>query len=557
MFKLVTSNAGSLQQGVGHRESGPTLLLEKSSADRSSQLDWSSTIDRIDPRVTEWLKNQKLNFDRYVYCLVVPLGSDESWEQTTNGDAFKREMLAPENKDWGHQSFMHHANAFRNHRNHNPVLGFGDVPFTCFNDEMDRVEGIWRLDRERAGKVGCTDIVDRVATKGAAEISMGCRVPYDVCSYCGNQAKTVKQYCSHVRNPGFGSINAAGELMRVFNPWPKFFDLSDVRVPAAPEAHVMMLVSPEIAEAMRAKTSSGARFIVPSSMLAAERWGMTESGLSVPAHYKASSAAEPVKLSDIVKRAPVLDAQVIRPLQQDEPLITKEVLKSSGLAGLPLPSVLSSLAALGIVCSPEEVCNVVESCTGEPKGVPATLEINRAWESAADDHPHLDSGFFSPVVADQMRKMVPDRSILFPHLPSRIAAYDVNERIGVGTGENGTSPDLHVEAVVMGKGEMTGMARYIASYLRTMAAQLGKLLAEVMATHPSHAEHCLGGGLLTAPPGSENATGMGGPPAAVAFPSSYILARAGMASDQTELQRSIDALHQPGIEHLFGGLLAP
>lgn len=564
MYKVVQSNAANAGFGLtperGSSRISPTLLLEKNSADRAGQLDWTASLDRVDPRVVEWLKKQSLDFDRYVYCMVVPLGADESWEQTTNGDAFKREMLAPENPEWGHKSFERHANAFRNHRNSNPELGFGDVPFTVFNPEMDRVEGVWRLDRDRAQKVGALDVVERIAKNGAAEISMGCRVPYDVCSYCGNRAKNVRQYCSHVRNPGFGAINAVGELMRVFNPWPKFFDLSDVRVPAAPEAHVLMLISPELAKQSHTKTSSGARFVVPSAVLGAERYGTSASGLLVPQHYKASSAAEHVKLSDIVKRAPVLEAQVIRPLQRAEGEITEEKIKSSGVEGLPLPSVLSTMASLGIVCSPEEICRVIEASTGERHKVPATLEIKQAWDSVTDSHPHLSSGFYSPVIADKLRGMVPDRSIFFPHLPERIASYDygkVHDRIEMGAGSKATGQDFRISVEIESDGPMNHIARYIASYLKTLSVKLGRMLAEVSASYPSHQTHCLGAGLLTGPASNKNASPVGDHTAAVAFPSSYILSRAGKGDDGEEMQRSIDSLHFPGIEHLFGGLLAP
>lgn len=928
MYKVVQSNAVNAGFGLtperGSSRISPTLLLEKNSADRAGQLDWTASLDRVDPRVVEWLKKQSLDFDRYVYCMVVPLGADESWEQTTNGDAFRREMLAPENPDWGHKSFEHHANAFRNHRNSNPELGFGDVPFTVFNDQMDRVEGVWRLDRERAQKVGALDAVERIAKNGAAEISMGCfpagtpvtmedgstkpieyiqvgdlvltaegrarrvtalqprpwvgnllrvsvlgqvddifctsehpflgakrdavihgkrwvenpqpdwihaeclsegdyvtlpasyeeltpdyatpslarllgyylaeghlcrnkkgeyvaveftchkddalleemdalcaefgtknepvyrertnsqsavsvsvhdrdlaalclkhcgthaktkqvdaslfswepelllhffgayfngdgcqpkttsqagagyvstasrqlaeqmvlllarlgiptsinyvhhkggsgfsardtfehqirvgkqhiskiapyckadavdswpsgvgrkifghrmwakitsveqcatqfegvvynfeveedesylisgvsvhncRVPYDVCSYCGNKAKNVKQYCSHVRNPGFGAINAVGELMRVFNPWPKFFDLSDVRVPAAPEAHVLMMISPQLAASIQTKTSSGARFIVPSAILGAERYGTTAGGVLMPQHYKASSAAEAVKLSDIVKRAPVLEAQVIRPLQDTEGELTEEKIKSSGVDGLPLPSVLSTLSSLGIVCSPEEICRIIEASTGERHKVPATLEIKQEWDSVTDSHPHISSGFYSPVIADKLRGMVPDRSVFYPHLPERIASYDygnVHERIEVGAGSRATGRDFRISVEIESDGPMNPIARYIASYLKTLSVKLGKLLAEVSASYPSHQSHCLGAGLLTGPPSTKNPVGVGDHAAAVAFPSSYILSRAGKGSDGEEMQRSIDSLHYPGIEHLFGGLL--
>lgn len=75
-------------------------------------------------------------------------------------------------------------------------------------------------------------------------ISHNCRVPYDVCSSCGNKAKTRKDYCTEstcVSSRGekrggckhnLSKISEDGHILHVDNPDPRFFDISNVHRPA-------------------------------------------------------------------------------------------------------------------------------------------------------------------------------------------------------------------------------------------------------------------------------------------------------------------------------------
>lgn len=76
-------------------------------------------------------------------------------------------------------------------------------------------------------------------------ISHNCRVPFDVCSYCGNKASTRDEYCTDESKGGHckagGLKNNLGKLVKVAgklhhlhadNTKPYFFDISHVFVPA-------------------------------------------------------------------------------------------------------------------------------------------------------------------------------------------------------------------------------------------------------------------------------------------------------------------------------------
>lgn len=85
----------------------------------------------------------------------------------------------------------------------------------------------------------------------AGLISHNCTVPYDVCSYCGNQAPTLRQYCAGAHQGGMckagGLRDNIGSLIDIDggihqlhadNTRPKFFDISHVFRPADRIAYV-------------------------------------------------------------------------------------------------------------------------------------------------------------------------------------------------------------------------------------------------------------------------------------------------------------------------------
>ncbi len=72
-------------------------------------------------------------------------------------------------------------------------------------------------------------------------ISHNCHVPYDTCSYCGNQARTRDEYCTQEKCAAGGCrdnlarlVKVSGDLhhLHVDNPTPRWFDISRVFRPA-------------------------------------------------------------------------------------------------------------------------------------------------------------------------------------------------------------------------------------------------------------------------------------------------------------------------------------
>lgn len=195
-------------------------------------------------------------------------GDYEGWEK----DPVIQTRVA---KNWpfGYPSF-YGATVYANHKNHDPTtLGFGDVIYCAQNETQKRVELVMRVDIELTRQRGHSAILDRVARGDRVDVSMGCKVPFDLCSICTDWdavkrawksydpkrhsspgipillyhrtqkpirglAVTKADYCSHmIETPG--QILPDGRKVFVYNDFPKFFDISFVWVGADRTARVM------------------------------------------------------------------------------------------------------------------------------------------------------------------------------------------------------------------------------------------------------------------------------------------------------------------------------
>ena len=194
-----------------------------------------------------------------VYVLVNALGASEVWGQNINGDVFPEYALTHVPDGWdqipvgavdrrmaavtamspqyGHTTF-YNSNAFKHHANKDPNKGFGRVVMTAWNDSMKRVEIIIALDRRLAEINGATDIIEKIENGEYPDVSMGCKVPFDICTICGHKSKTRNDYCEHAKNM-MGKILPDGRIVGVINTLPRFFDISFVFIGADRTAKVM------------------------------------------------------------------------------------------------------------------------------------------------------------------------------------------------------------------------------------------------------------------------------------------------------------------------------
>lgn len=179
------------------------------------------------------------------YVLVNALGGGEWFGSNINADYFPWNALTHDGPDYGYKTFLN-AHAFAHHVNKDPERAFGVPDVSVLNPRMKRVELIIKLDREKAKRENADGIITRIDNGEFPDVSMGCRVPFDVCSICGNQSKTRDDYCVHMRPDdlhrtlyGPNKILPDGRKIYVINTVPRFFDISFVFIGADKTAKVM------------------------------------------------------------------------------------------------------------------------------------------------------------------------------------------------------------------------------------------------------------------------------------------------------------------------------
>lgn len=206
-----------------------------------------------------------------IYVLVNALGAGEYWGSNINGDFFSEASLIHTGPVYGYETF-YQAHPFKHHCNKNPEKSFGNVVLSCWNDAMKRVELIVEIDRDKAQRFGAQDVCDKLDKGMFMDVSMGCKVPYDLCSKCLDWAKyrkaqatfdpnrhrtvglavlafhkknpirglsvTRNDYCVHLKTM-LNKILEDGTKIYAINDYPRFFDISFVFIGADKTAKVM------------------------------------------------------------------------------------------------------------------------------------------------------------------------------------------------------------------------------------------------------------------------------------------------------------------------------
>lgn len=187
--------------------------------------------------------------EKYLYVLVNALGAGEYFGSNINADYFPWDALTHPGDDYGYQTFLN-AGVYQHHVNKDKNKSIGTVVVSSLNPQMKRVELLIKIDREKARLEGAASLLERIDNGELPDVSMGCNVPYDVCSICGHKSKTRATYCEHM-NPstemrgtyGPNKILPDGRKIYVINTIPKFFDISFVFIGADKTAKVMAKIA--------------------------------------------------------------------------------------------------------------------------------------------------------------------------------------------------------------------------------------------------------------------------------------------------------------------------
>jgi len=172
---------------------------------------------------------------------VLSHGATEAYGPNRNGDGFKEATC----REY-HNTFEKFARWYRNHKNKDPQASYGIIKKSAYNETMRRVELLAFLNKEKSaaernGGLVADKEMEKLARGEDIAVSMACRVPYDTCSWCGNQARTRDDYCKEASCKAGGCKDNLSRLVKVGNdvhqlhvdnPRPTWFDMSNVFRPA-------------------------------------------------------------------------------------------------------------------------------------------------------------------------------------------------------------------------------------------------------------------------------------------------------------------------------------
>lgn len=155
--------------------------------------------------------------DHYMLHMVI-MGCGEDYGFNKNADFFGRDELRR-----NHPTFVSHGRMYREHLHHRPEQAIGKIAASAFSEQTKRVELLMHGHKKKSER-------EYEMAKAGKQLtsSMSCRVKYDICSCCRNEAKKVANYCSHLKDRPMQYIAEFDKFACAINPNPLFTDGSIV-----------------------------------------------------------------------------------------------------------------------------------------------------------------------------------------------------------------------------------------------------------------------------------------------------------------------------------------
>lgn len=432
------------------------------------------------PEVVKYIENLSPRQDAQ-YVLGNAMGASEYYGSNSNGDAFPEEALIHRPDDWsgnplkdaivsktwayGFPTF-YNSHLFAHHKNKDASKALGDVELAAWNPHMKRVELVIRADKAKCLAHGGSMVWDKLKNGEFFDLSMGSRVPNDLCSICtdwplyfeaiatfdskkhktpGEAANTFhkalkakngigvrglsitrKDYCDHALR-AMNRILPDGRKVFVYNFYPNFFDISAVFIGADKIAKLMMKVA-----------DGGKIWSLPGAELA-EKLGYDEEALEKEASIKVSKN----KKSEIVKGIPDRFVKSVVPqMTAKEKDLPADVLHL--LAKRPLREALSTTTGLGILLRPREFQHMLLTQRGLG-GMADSLARNRLIFPASNDSlaVPLSEDLFDPALASSLLPLMAERSGLGPMAEQRAIVLVVGDKEKEGKDSSLSSNLLH------------------------------------------------------------------------------------------------------------------
>ena len=414
------------------------------------------------PEIQEYIKNAKPIQD-LIQVLLTALGATPYWPQNVNGDIFPEAALKHKGNDYGYETFLSNANYFTHHVNKDPALAKGKVLHSVWNDKAKRVELV----------VGINPNLDPDAASSldngeALCFSMGARLPYDVCSICGNKARTRAEYCDHLMYQLNQIDPGTGRMVGAINPFPKFFDISRVLIPADKTAYMWEKI---------ASASNHPLYKVSSAKLAhtpVSQWG----NMKVEILQKTAGVSKSAEIRKQIMAIsnPISVAKLKQALTQ-----VKHALDASAVSipmeafgeNSSLNQCISSMATLGIVPTNSEAKLLVDMFTGADSDL-----------SGIDPGP----GHVSITIIKNLAPFAQDRSFFRPALLRRLQAIEPFKKHAAYVPGVGAAAELGLgitKGVLSAVGALFGIGGSLAPQAAKLTEKMPDGLAGLIAKHPA------------------------------------------------------------------------
>lgn len=326
--------------------SEPVTSLIKISSRGLIGSDRQEFVKRAGAEFASKLENIKFAKDE-IPVHMIAIGATEDYGPNRNGDGFTRETCRRD-----HTTFEKLARFYRDHANKNPAKSFGLVKASAYHEPMHRIELVAALNgshevAEKNGGLIADKEMEKLAQGKDIAVSMACKIPYDTCSSCGNQARTRAEYCDSTENGGhckagglkhnMGRVLEDGHVLHADNTKCAFFDISHVFRPADRIAYV----SGQLQKAASACCISGAEL--------AEQLGVTAPiTFDLGGNSTKRAQAQLAALSQLVQAEQVGSQDWTRVALSSAPSVQPPI-DVQGCPSVKMSEVLRGLADAGVV----------------------------------------------------------------------------------------------------------------------------------------------------------------------------------------------------------------
>ena len=428
----------------------------------------TKTASNYHPEIQKYIQQAK-PIENLIQVLLTALGAYEYWGQNVNGDRFYEDPLKYAGPEYGYKTFLSNANYFTHHVNKDPALSKGKVLSTVWNDKAKRVELIVGIDQRLD-----PDAASALDNGESLCFSMGARLPYDVCTVCANKARTRAEYCDHLRYQMNQVDPGTGILVGAINPFPKFFDISRVLIPADKTAYMWEKIAHAASHPL-AKLSSAQLAETP-----VKDWDIEGSSHETYGDLTVQKTASVQKLSEIKKEIPAMAhpiavnklktalSQVKHSLDATAVEIPKEVFSG----GPNLSQCIYCMAVLGIIPTRTEAQCLIDLFTGKDGRLapvtsgPANLNASLLQKLA----PYAETrSFYRPVV---LRRIILSKQASAGDSAARAAAAPLHAGKAI------------TEGVLSALGAIFGVTGSMAPKAKTVVQDMPSGLAGMIAQHP-------------------------------------------------------------------------